>query len=876
MITIDLTKEKEGVNIHFTGNVIYAKDGGGDKNYATKEYVEEEIKKIEIPNTDNLETKDEAQNKLKEAKSYTDNEIKKVVGNAPESLNTLNKLASATNTNKESIKSLDSAVRNKVDKSYVDENFQPKGDYATKGEVNNVTQTIVQLGKDVSKKVDKIDGKGLSTEDFTTILKQKLESLKNFDSSEIENSISQLQTQINTLVSGNASTAIESFNEIIAFLEGIEDSEDLSSIIASIEQSIAKKADASSLAKVAKTGSYNDLKNRPTIPTSLSELSDDEVHRLVTDEEKQSWNSKSDFSGSYDDLQNKPTIPNAVTESTVSGWGFTKNTGNYNKPSSGIPKSDLASDVQTSLGKADTALQEEQYKGTVTGVKMNGTTKNPSNGVVDLGTVITAHQDISGKQDTLVSGSNIKTINGNSIVGSGNVNVSVTEANIINNLTTGGEADALSAEQGKVLKETIDGLQVDVKDRFSLLEGFAYEMDKKLNNDGTLQNATSGLGVRVFDYVPVVKGTYICCCRSYCTYDSNKTKITCDISGQETYGKFYTITMPQNGYIRICAASTAEYIRLCLESEKYKTRADYHGIQNLYNPITSPCNVVLLGDSNTYGYGLTDRTKAWSGFYNSAITNLPQNVFCDVKVFTSYFVSQSYQNTIKMGAFGKVYFKVYTDFLSLKFEYVGTVNITIDGIAQTAITTSNPSYELAEGLHEVVLEAASGNNNIFYGFAYHQLRTCVNNAVSGTKSSSLANVDIALGNLFVVMFGTNDRELNYGETMNNLSSFIMKCKDAGKKVVILSPLPPLQETHSSYKINIGQVVSQFANDIKPLVKYIDVYSIMEMYYLIFTKLHNTAIYSDYLHLNELGHRLLWSAIAPKLGFAMHISDLIAE
>jgi lysophospholipase L1-like esterase len=333
--------------------------------------------------------------------------------------------------------------------------------------------------------------------------------------------------------------------------------------------------------------------------------------------------------------------------------------------------------------------------------------------------------------------------------------------------------------------------------------------------------------------------------------------------------------MPQNGYIRICAATAEEYLRLCLESEKYKTRTDYHGIKNLYNPITSPCNVVLLGDSNTYGQGLTDRTKAWSGFYQSAITNLPQNVFCNAKVFTGYFVSQSYQNTIKMGAFGKVYFKVYTDLLSLKFEYIGTVNITIDGVAQPAITSNNPSYELEEGLHEVVLEATSGNNNIFHGFTYHQLRTCVNNAVSGTKSSSLENVDISLGNLFVVMFGTNDRELDYGETMYNLSSFIMRCKDADKKVILLSPIPPLQETHSAYKINIGQVVSQFAN-VKPLVKYIDTYSVMEMYYLIYTKLHNTAIYSDGLHLNDLGHRLLWSAIAPKLGFAMHISDLIVE
>lgn len=65
------------------------------------------------------------------------------------------------------------------------------------------------------------------------------------------------------------------------------------------------------------------------------------------------------ISGSYNDLLNKPYIPAEVTESTVAGWGFTKNTGTYSKPSGGIPSSDMSSAVQTSLGKADTALQTE-------------------------------------------------------------------------------------------------------------------------------------------------------------------------------------------------------------------------------------------------------------------------------------------------------------------------------------------------------------------------------------------------------------------------------------------------------------------------------------------------------------------------------------
>jgi hypothetical protein len=137
----------------------------------------------------------------------------------------------------------------------------------------------------------------------------------------------------------------------------------------------------------------------------------------------------------------------------VSGWGFTKNAGTYSKPSTGIPKSDLASAVQTSLGKADTALQSytEQYKGTITGVSANGTsvatsgvanipaastskygvtklssaTNSTSTTLAATASAVKAAYDLAnGKQDKLVSGTNIKTINGTSLLGSGNIEIS--------------------------------------------------------------------------------------------------------------------------------------------------------------------------------------------------------------------------------------------------------------------------------------------------------------------------------------------------------------------------------------------------------------------------------------------------------------------
>lgn len=70
----------------------------------------------------------------------------------------------------------------------------------------------------------------------------------------------------------------------------------------------------------------------------------------------------------------------------------------------------------------------------------------------DIG-FLTQHQDISGKQDVLVSGTNIKTINNNSIVGSGNLSVGT-----ITGITMNGGSKGTSGvvNLGTVLTSTID------------------------------------------------------------------------------------------------------------------------------------------------------------------------------------------------------------------------------------------------------------------------------------------------------------------------------------------------------------------------------------------------------------------------------------
>ena len=209
--------------------------------------------------------------------------------------------------------------------------------------------TTSALNSGLSGKVDKVNGKQLSTEDFTTVLKNKLEGLNNYDDATITNAVNSLRDDFDTLVSGDASTAIESFNEIIAFLEGVQDTGTLEGIVAGISQEIAKKQDVITDLTSIRSGAALGA-------TAIQE------HQSLEGYTKDADLAVVAKSGSYNDLSNKPTIPSAVTESTVSGWGFTKNAG------------------------------------TITGIKMNGASKGTS-GVVDLGTVITSHQDISGKLD---------------------------------------------------------------------------------------------------------------------------------------------------------------------------------------------------------------------------------------------------------------------------------------------------------------------------------------------------------------------------------------------------------------------------------------------------------------------------------------------
>ena len=152
--------------------------------------------------------------------------------------------------------------------------------------VGTATESFDTLGEmetAIKNKVDKVDGKGLSTNDFTNADKAKLDSAL------------QSYTETDPMVPAWAKAASKptyTASEVGAV---------------PTTRTVNGKALSGNI-----TLSATDVKALPdttTIPTTLASLTEDATHRVVTDAEKTTWNAKSNFSGSYNDLTNKPTIP---------------------------------------------------------------------------------------------------------------------------------------------------------------------------------------------------------------------------------------------------------------------------------------------------------------------------------------------------------------------------------------------------------------------------------------------------------------------------------------------------------------------------------------------------------------------------------------
>ena len=181
-------------------------------------------------------------------------------------------------------------------------------------------------------------------------------------------------------------------------------------------------------AVVATSGNYNDLTNKPTIP---------DVSGLATKEEIADMETKSNAAATYATKQEIPSLEGYLTETVASETYATKQ--------------ELGNKLDTTTYNSEKAGFETKENAAATyQVKGDYATK----------------QEIAGKQDTLVSGTNIKTINGNSVLGAGDITIQAGGT-----IDTAMSDTSENAVQNKVIKKYIDDLVGNILTQLQEING---------------------------------------------------------------------------------------------------------------------------------------------------------------------------------------------------------------------------------------------------------------------------------------------------------------------------------------------------------------------------------------------------------------------
>lgn len=166
---------------------------------------------------------------------------------------------------------------------------------------------IAGLDAALERKVDKVEGKGLSSNDLTNELLEKIKGLSNYDDSAIKSEITSIKSDIDTLLGEGASDAIDTFHEIEDFLRGITDKQTLTGLL----DDLRKEVTAIIPTKTSQLqNDDNTVKDASYIHTD-NNFSNRDKTKLSGIEEGARVNVNADWNAVDGDafILNKPTIP---------------------------------------------------------------------------------------------------------------------------------------------------------------------------------------------------------------------------------------------------------------------------------------------------------------------------------------------------------------------------------------------------------------------------------------------------------------------------------------------------------------------------------------------------------------------------------------
>lgn len=245
-----------------------------------------------------------------------------------------------------------------------------------------------------------------------------------------------LMRQNAVIISANDTT----YNDATQSVHGLMSTTDKTKL-----DSISEGANSNIIESVAVNGAVRPVTNKMVnivVPTAVSDLNNDLGYLTEeSDPTVPSW-AKQAQKPAYT-ASEVGALP-ANTKIPVKVSDLTDDSGHYTKPNSGIPKTDLSSDVQTLLENVGTVVQDvSDMQEAVTGLtnRLNALADSDDTTLDQMSEVVTYIKNNKSLIDGITTGK-------------------VSVSDIVDNLTSTATNKPLSAKQGKALKDLIDSIVI--------------------------------------------------------------------------------------------------------------------------------------------------------------------------------------------------------------------------------------------------------------------------------------------------------------------------------------------------------------------------------------------------------------------------------
>ena len=381
---------------------------------------------------------------------------------------------------------------------------------------------------------------------------------------------------------------------------------------------------------------------------------------------------------------------------------------------------------------------------------------------------------------------------------------------------------------------------------------------EKINDDGTTSASQTAYTT---EFLPVEEGETI--------YLSNSltTKVAF-YSQSKTFISIASTTAGLNSYSVPAGASFARYQNVLqgpvrpfnVRMKAQPQNSDFNDL--IFSPIITAPSICITGDSNTYGYGLSDTANSWANMFMTAlVSGVTELKYDTTSKWTECFGAVKYSTAsfnYKQNSQMSIWTNANSVTLSIAESYSPVYDWYVDDAIQTSFHNVATLTRLDGNLHKITVKF-SGGQAVNPNLVISKTITYTNRGVSGVNTE---NVQWDSGkDWLIVMIGTNNRTINIPSVNVNFNEY------RGKGTFVC-PFPN-HKTDSSYAYsqmftyaNIARAFKGVGFDVINTDMFAnEFYATSELYQ------------GDLIHFNELGHRKIANIVSGLMGFPLCLQEV---